>query len=788
MSVKIFIDPFCTQNDTSFFHIDTQEEYIEACRLIDKSLENEDSLTIALHNRAMNTWFDYLKDYSGISISSCDPVQLFADVMNISTKELPLEIKQDPEIIMHHSLISKAKENPIKVDKDVLTWILVQILGFVWEFDTISQSSQINDLISYCLNNQSLSNIHPTVLALRNRKIDNWASSSSYNEFLKWLFQSNSKKRAESLVLYRLIFKYPKEVIIQALQFDGRWTELVELSNLDTVIELINPELSKSTTIPSGYAKIIKDFLYNTIKEQSLNKIVPYISGFLIEEERVIKKHLNSNLSEIDYSWSELLHKIEKLFVTTGATTNFIDFLHRIKPVEHPGNLSQDTSWQEVQKWIEKEYIPFYSWCSTVNRIDNTIDSVTEFEDWLLTNYDEITRKDFFAPYAVHEKCSSLAQDMPIILIVVDGLSWEYGKILLSSLAEMGLKYLEANAKITPIPTITSIAKPSVICGQLPSQPKYNDLGTKYYGKIFGDSLNLLASEIVYASSQEKSLVEIVFDPYKAYLYLYNDLDEIIHKSLSHEKRRERIIHLLTNLAESIVSVKEEFESSHQKSIAIIITSDHGYTEFPDDNVISVSQLLEDDYQVKHCRVLYSKKKNIPEIPGLIEIDEKYLNWPKETLLVPRGYGCINSKPKGATHGGLTPQEVCIPLIVFDPTEKIEYRDIEVAIDGTVRRGRSNNYTNIILINPNPITVEVKDISLRLMTLTEAGPFTIKPEEELVIKAILDATNLRQKLFEVTGSLTFSIRGVNHTTEVRFSIDTTGAAVVDQSFEDDFEI
>lgn len=789
MSVRILIDPHCTQTSCEIHHIHNQNDYIKACELIDKSLAAKDSLTVALHNQAMKACFDHYLGRRNVTISVCHPEEMLAAELGLLLQDLPTQITQDPEVIITEELIEKAKQIPLETDENALSWMLRATLGSLWAQETISRPSDISRLVGECLQGTVTSNIHPTILALRNKRISTWSSTSSYGPLLDWLFSENPQRRAEDLVLYRLISEYPKAIQLEALSYGGRWSELSELPNIELTKDLVPLEFGRHMQIPAGFGKVIREYLAKTLDERPLAEIVPCLSGFLAEEELTLKTYLRDNLASVDLSWSEPLAKLEEKFSKPGASTAFVDSLRSIRPVPPPGSLKQDAPWSTVRLWLKTECLPYYAWCSSVGQVHHTVEQITEFEDWLIHSYDDITRTDAFAPYAVHESMTSLLQNMPTLLLVVDGLSWEDGLCLFTSLTDKGIRYGRADAHIAAIPSITSASKPSLVCGQLPGQHEPVAQSTEYYARMLADALNLQLSEIGYGSSHDTGLAEIIQPRKRAYLYLFNEIDQQLHRYLSSEKRRYVIKNIIDNLATEIASASGEFISLHRQELGIVLASDHGYTQLPGNDVPVLSLPLPEGSAISHGRVVYvDTAKQLADYPELIRIDKNLLGGADITYLVARGYSCIGSKPRGAAHGGLTPQEVVVPKIVLDPTETLDYRHLEASISGVVRRGKAKNPISILIHNPNHTAIEVTNIDIRLTTLLQSGPFHLEPDATLKIKGFIDGANLKHERFEVTGTIRARMFGVRYSTEVQFMYDTIGAALIDQSFEDDFDV
>jgi len=423
-----------------------------------------------------------------------------------------------------------------------------------------------------------------------------------------------------------------------------------------------------------------------------------------------------------------------------------------------------------------------------VGRLEETAGPVCQFEEWLLDSYDAITRTSAFAPYLARETLGSLAGRSPVLFVVVDGLPWHGGMALRNLLGDEDVACGAAYGAVTSIPSITPAAKPALVRGQLPGQLEAPQQAMEYYTQLFAESLNVPLQDVACGTDRTTDLRELVCIRRKGYLYLFNAIDEIIHKPLSQEKRREDLTFLLRRLAKDIAQARSEFRSLHHQDLAIVIASDHGYSELPDECETATTTAEEGTCSVKAARVVQLNSGRHHEDEGFVFVGPDLLGGANAAFMVAKGYRCVGSKPRGAVHGGLTPQEMVVPCLVFDPAEEIVYSDVEVAISGSVRRGRADNPVSVRLVNPNPIAVDVNDIDIRLVTTELRLPLPIEAHDVTELQAVLDARDVREKTVDLAGKLVVNVRGKEHTTEFAFTVPTIGAALVDKSFEDEFDM
>jgi hypothetical protein len=584
-----------------------------------------------------------------------------------------------------------------------------------------------------------------------------------------------------------LVKAYPHHIRAEALKHGGRWAELSEITNIDDWVDHMPAGAADCIQVPPGYAHEVQSYLRRQLESVPFAEAVRCVSGAIPDEEVVLRSHIQRHLREIDKSWVPVLDDMSAHFQRFKRHGEFAEYLRRVRPVSSPQCVELHWRWDEVADWLKASYFPFYSWCVAVGRIPDTASSVNSFEQWLLHNYDEITRSDGFAPFALREAISTFNGSVPVLVLVVDALSWPCADQLRVMLAEEGISNIDAQMQVSALPAVTFVAKPCLIRGQLPGQLEDKDQGTQYYARLFAEALGVSPTQVACAASNDSGLQDVIRERKTAYLYLYNELDYEIHRALSPDERRRRIRLVLRSLAVDVVDTCKRFSALHREELALLIVSDHGFTELPesaDTDVVSVQGI---EGNASHGRVFCSADATLANDPNLVPLDTTVASGQSSRFFVPRGYACVGKRPRGATHGGLTPQETIVPTLVVDPTEQLDYQDVEIGITGDVRRGNRRNAIQLTLSNPNAIAVCVQDIDIRLVSIASFKQQHIAAGGSSIIACELDASELRQRAVEITGRIAVEMRSARHTTLITLPVSTSGAAEVDQAFEAEFD-
>lgn len=788
MSIHILVDPYGVNSVTAdgAIAVDTQDEYVDACQQINQAAGTGKDLRVVVRNKAMRTWFDQYRDRSGVSIQRCDPCDMLAGMLGVKVAKLPDALRQDPGAIVALDLVDLATKSRPAEGQSVASWALAAIAGSQWGKPSIESVDRLDDLLTSLARTAILPPVHPAIVALQQDVRSQWSQSGPLASVLTWLFDQETARRCEALVIARLMSRYPAEVRLEALQFEGRWGELCQLDAVDSIIDRLGPFVRDGFTMPAGPNNVIHRYLSSSLKGAGLKGILPVISGQIAEEEKVLRSYLRDKAGDIDATWEEDLTSLRRVFAQNEAADQLLEMVSELKPVTEPEPCRSDASWEEVSEWLETQYFPYYRWAVAVNRIEQTEGAVADFERWLINNYDALTRSDALLAACLRQRVLDQLKVGDCMLIIVDGLPWSLAPAYSKLISGSSLALLEVQPKVSVIPTITEIAKPCLVRGQLPGQLASTGTGTAYYHDLLSESIGVPSEEIVSASANEASLFELVRSRKKVMLYMFNSADEFVHKRLPADKRRERIEEQLSKLLEDISEARQEHRDQGRGSLSVMIVSDHGYTEMP--NTVGCCVPTPEGLQESHGRVVFGAMEQVRESEGIQVIPTELVGGGTTAYAVTSGYNYFGSRPHGASHGGLTPQEVVVPLLVVGDQAELDHRDCEIAVTGNVNRGLSSNPIRISIVNPNDSQVIVEHLSLRLTKLLQDGPWTLRAAGRVDIDAEVDASDVRTRDLQITGSLTLRGPTGKHSIQVSITMETVGAAIADTRFDHEFDL
>ncbi len=189
-------------------------------------------------------------------------------------------------------------------------------------------------------------------------------------------------------------------------------------------------------------------------------------------------------------------------------------------------------------------------------------------------------------------------------------------------------------------------------------------------------------------------LVPLLKKRFNVGIYFVNSFDDILHKPYTYAVLMRELKTKLTQIFEEI---------SKLNNMGIIITADHGFTVLPNkkENLLKLENI---DGEISHNRVV--KLNRDVEVDNHLWIKTgKYL---QDNYCVARGYRYIENFPKGATHGGITPEEVAVPVILITPSLE-EFVPLDIKIFGDIWKQKINS-VDVIIENPNKESIIVEDL------------------------------------------------------------------------------
>ncbi|MCJ7604183.1 MAG: hypothetical protein MUO63_22120 [Desulfobulbaceae bacterium] len=769
---KIICDQFRLHPpDADDYLVDDERQYEEAYEML-KSPASERTGCIVVRNPALFHWFDAPARRFSCPVIHLDPLSALKKRLNRS--DISRLFRTHPEWVAELKLLEKAEEEEISSHESAESWLRRILLGPAWQTSDAAADADLVEVLQWLASHDE-QKLHHLTCQLLKEQIHSWGQNDSIRaEFFSWLGQAPFQ-RAKVFSWEQMLRQYPSNLVSSWFQHVDEWNALHMLPSHYRAL----PDLK--IPLPDGISVFLRTFLDEEWSRSPLNAL-SFISGRLEPERAFLITKLQALLHQGIALEQDVYQKIRHLNDFPEA----VSLARKLLPAKEPSFLPDSVSIEIAQEWLRDEYLPFYNSCATLKLTEKTEPFVEQFENWLKRNYSDLLINGAGAAYRQIGGLKSQLEDGPILLYVFDGLDYLGGQDVLLPILERAGAYPENEVApyLAFLPTETFIAKPTLVCGWMNSQLPPERPDASFYRKLLQDSFSLTEAEILSATDQDASLYELIQNPARVYLYLDNQLDrEYLHAALSPYVRREKYNFHLKKQASAIIEAAQVVKEQHGANLCIGVCSDHGYTELPQ-NIRTL--------EIQSSKKVKARSTVIDQLVTFELADEKFIWRLKpglfglhEEMAIPLGYGCFGKRPKGATHGGCTPQEIAVPWFILSFQKPEPAKSPIVVIDGEIFRRRKANRLNIALSNPNNYPLSIIEISLNGMIVSTPLPLRINPNQVGSLEASFDATSINDATIDLQGALTMRHRFGKEKISIGLKIETKGAMM--NEFDDDFE-
>lgn len=736
--------------------------------------ESGDNLRVIVRNQVLFRNFDAAIKYGAMK-RVLDPVAMLTEELQQTVT--PKYLQDRPEWVVELDLLGKAREQPGDGEA-IENWLKRILLGVNWVDDHFPDSQGgLSAIFSY-FTSRDEKKLHPLAKHLLSEQLQRWhRQSPGKTELLTWL-QENPFQRTKFVIWEQQLALFPDNKISDWLQQDDIWFELSQFPNRTQL-----PLLISSLQIPEKIAAFARDFLFEKWKI-SPEEAMPFISGKLNFETNFVQEQLRQQLQTGIPISSAIYDHIVAIDIPE------ITFLAKqLIFSKAPSFISDKSSVSEVQGWLANEYLPFYHSCSLLGKLNATEPYLANFEEWLLLHYKkEMLFNGEGMAYRQISQLKECSIDEPILMVVFDGLDYLCAcEELLPIMQNNGLFPLnEPTPFFSFLPSQTEIAKPVLVAGKMKSQIPDEKPNAVFYKELLQGCLGLSRNDIRSKTDKDGSLLELIQEPAKIYLYLDNQLDrEYLHSNLRQYSRKQKYHEYVSHQAKQIVQCLKDFKNLYGKSLKIVICSDHGYTTLPKDaEVIKIAAAGKigktrtlSGYESEHVEDLPAQYvwKLHPDLCGL-----------NEEMILPRGYACFNSRPHGATHGGCSPQEMAVPWFVFSDKKPEAIEPLSFSFEGEIFRKRTENNVALNIFNPNNYAVTIFDMEVTGIKTSSSLPLTISKNNTYKLHTAFNASAIGES--NIDFSISYRIKSMAGEGEKTLTIKVPTKGAMSTDFDDDFDI
>ena len=268
--------------------------------------------------------------------------------------------------------------------------------------------------------------------------------------------------------------------------------------------------------------------------------------------------------------------------------------------------------------------------------------------------------------------------------------------------------------RLTLLPSETTTCKYAILSGVFPSNievpKKPEDILKRYWG---AENYELI--------QDIESFIKPANENTNLFIYMYDELDKMAHSTLTNKNLHiKQELEWIAEKARKISSILAK-----KKRVKIVVSSDHGCVQLPQ-NSYEAYKPPYSQLDGEHNR--YAIVKNTKDLdPGHWHIIDSITFGLKETYCIPKGYSFIETRPRGMTHGGLTPEETIVAHMEFELTRP-QWIPLGVVYRGTaLTLGQEQK---IILVIQNKNQIEVSDLRITIPELMETELTSIAGDDE----------------------------------------------------------
>jgi hypothetical protein len=593
----------------------------------------------------------------------------------------------------------------------------------------------------------------------------NKAKSSEQRQLVE-LFAADPIALNLELMRFRVLQKYPE--VGEALLGDTFYL----FRGLKLQLDDLNIEESK---IPESILQVT--YTLNNIQptnSDDLLALIDQMSGLLSVEFETIEKHLRDHPEWIS---PKIIGQIEDKF--NGQSRRLAQRIASLRGLIRPPKPEiPDLKWDvdTMLSWAIESYLPYQSWCNRQEQLDSDLYVIGDcFSEWLMKGWDNIHANskrmvfDILPNKAVDLNRSGVVN----LVLVIDNLGWSFSEMLRDLFQERGYFLAGAETYMAMLPSETEISKKCLLAGAVGYQAidnkTYKGMIEKGWVPYFRDNAFRYISDI-------GSLSAIVTIDASTYVVNYLAVDKALHKSADEigMTHQDHIHHLLEKLVENTISFIEKH--GLQECIRIHVVSDHGSTRIPAavKNDLDPAFFNTNGFEARSHRYVTVNSDRFAGLADNLKLDcfflpaNDFMN-PENVLCARRGNRFLQTDKDFYVHGGLLPEEIIVPYLVFEPAT-VSTQALTILLKKNQYRYRMET-VELEIGNPNDSAVEQVQVSL-LNGNVESDPVRIpllngKKNMAVQINARFKVTSILEEQNNLHIRVRFHAHGEQHTFDVQ---------------------
>lgn len=509
---------------------------------------------------------------------------------------------------------------------------------------------------------------------------------------------------------------------IPTLVTDWEYTHAVNFKTtygitLKTLIPYVRWSVRTFPDDPVLESLLIKKLLIllkeNIADDQTQNPILPGL--YRAEVEAILR--CTSTLT------TEQLHHIERKYADL-LTSEVLYRLQRLvpptlEPIPTLVGLSLTNQAEAWRKWAVESYIPYKFWLDGVaNPQPSQLDSIellaTQYGDWLFDNNAALLAlSDVPTIYGIIRQVRELLEvdNNAVIWFIIDGFPAAFVPILEQILHKHGLIRQMKQYAFAALPTITEVGIPAQLGGITPDSSAFTEDRSMAINQAFPGYTTTFTSVV----NKFQDALDIEADLCCLH---WQGIDQLMHKDDNEfDNSMARIEAIRDSLNERIGKLANAINYRTDRPTKLIISTDHGATK-----------CLQNGMNIKNAKLneaAVATRERSVRLDGkllTVHLDEKetYYLTPDITrnptaYVSARGYRYFGKNDRGYRHGGLTPEETVIPILMAQMAA-FAVKPIQISYYGGadgLEQGKTIKGFVIQVQNPNAFAIEVLTLTIK---------------------------------------------------------------------------
>ena len=652
-----------------YHYIKDYYEYVKEYKLIQEVIQRKDDLTVVVRKSVIITWLEKLSARYEDHIFKFQKVTYRTNLQSHWGISIPDEYNQDD--LENFNLINldiypKPNDN---FEDFILTYFYDSLFS-----NHIFNPNMIVPYLKAFDKPKWESNYKSNLLRkIFDKRIKEWKGKSKDDRFLSILNELllNPEKIINELMSYKVLrTKLYNEIgrLVLRERFEIYNKLNINLKDLELNFDILQEIINK--------IEIHLNLQKKPNNDKELGNFINQFSGLLPVEfnylEDILKEHP-------DFVSQTIIGQIKTIFSPIYSLIGKkIEKLYDLIVPPKPESIENNWDLNQVKDWLTRKYIPYYDWLLRNNKHDEEFLNIGDsFSVWLYDNWEDVKNNSnlFVSNWLYNNSSSFTKPDKFNIILIIDNLSWTHSELLQSLFYEKDLQKIKIEPYFSMLPSETETSKKCLLSGKSRyieiDQKTYTDILDKGWIPFFN------SSNFIYVPNLDE-FEKMKLEKGKSYFVNYHSVDVTLHQEkaklgLTHDKQVKNLLTDLTDRVSNYLAEKNIISDS-----IIHIISDHGSTKLHSDtkNDIDVKSFKKKENKRISDRFVFLSDEEFTSLPDNLKYDAFFLDknrfgLPYHCLSARRGNTFKNYSFNSYVHGGLLPEEVVIPHLVF---EKIEIK------------------------------------------------------------------------------------------------------------------